>query len=293
MQTFLPYRDFARSAEVLDSPRLGKQRVETLQVLRALELGDYGWRNHPVVTMWRGRTPALVVYGLEVVRAWVARGYADATRDMIAEFAPEVERASQADLAAAGLLPGWLGDGRIHLSHRSALVRKDPEHYRPVFGDVPDDLPYHWPDPDSVPSPAPPSGRPMWVVRAPTDAAAGEFLAQGYAEVPAAGPRSAKGRRQVEAFTGEMRPGDLVGLPLDGGTRLAIGAVTGPAVVDASPRRTVRWYGELPREAVQPSAQLQDPRALFRVHLAESVHLAEPVNPTGGGSAAAPARTAG
>ncbi|WP_407659745.1 pyrimidine dimer DNA glycosylase/endonuclease V, partial [Kineococcus indalonis] len=35
MQTFLPYPGFARSAAVLDAPRLGKQRVETLQVLRA------------------------------------------------------------------------------------------------------------------------------------------------------------------------------------------------------------------------------------------------------------------
>ena len=36
MQTFLPFADFAASAAVLDDRRLGKQRVETLQVLRAL-----------------------------------------------------------------------------------------------------------------------------------------------------------------------------------------------------------------------------------------------------------------
>jgi hypothetical protein len=42
VQTFLPYPDFRRTAEVLDSPRLGKQRVETLQILRALELPEYG-----------------------------------------------------------------------------------------------------------------------------------------------------------------------------------------------------------------------------------------------------------
>jgi hypothetical protein len=126
MQTFLPYRDFARSADVLDPPRLGKQRVETLQVLRALELGDYGWQSHPVVRMWRGRTPALVAYGLIVVRAWQARGHADSTYELIAEFAPDVEQLTQAELADSRLLPSWLGDGRLHLSHRSALVRKDP-----------------------------------------------------------------------------------------------------------------------------------------------------------------------
>jgi hypothetical protein len=35
VQTFLPYADFAESARVLDRARLGKQRVEALQVLRA------------------------------------------------------------------------------------------------------------------------------------------------------------------------------------------------------------------------------------------------------------------
>ena len=67
VQTFLPYPDFRRTAEALDSPRLGKQRVETLQILRALELPEYGWGNHPAVRMWRGYTPALVCYGLTCV----------------------------------------------------------------------------------------------------------------------------------------------------------------------------------------------------------------------------------
>ena len=35
MQTFLPYENFAASAAVLDNKRLGKQRVETLQVIKA------------------------------------------------------------------------------------------------------------------------------------------------------------------------------------------------------------------------------------------------------------------
>ena len=42
-------------------------------------------------------------------------------------------------------LPPWLGDADFHRSHRSALLRKDPAHYRPFFPDVPDDLPYVWP----------------------------------------------------------------------------------------------------------------------------------------------------
>jgi hypothetical protein len=297
MQTFLPYRDFARSAQVLDSPRLGKQRVETLQVLRALELGEYGWRNHPVVKMWRGRTPALVVYGLEVVRAWRGRGHADSTYDLIAEFAPGAEAATQEDLAAQGLLPSWLGDGRIHLSHRSALLRKDPDFYRPVFGDVPDDLPYHWPDGDELPEPgAPriePEGEPLWVVRAPTPDAAQAFLDRGYAALADPPARSAKARRQLAAFVEQVQVGDLVALPVDGGAHLVLGEVTGPyrelpTVEDLPHRRDVRWHGEVPREAVRPSAQLQDPRSLFQVRLNGNV-----TGNVTGSAAAAPGPAAG
>ena len=51
-------------------------------------------------------------------------------------------------LLAAGALPSWLFDEALQRTHRSALVRKDPDHYRPLFGDdlsAPDDLPYVWP----------------------------------------------------------------------------------------------------------------------------------------------------
>lgn len=36
MQTFLPYEDFNQSTAVLDRQRLGKQRVEALQLLKAI-----------------------------------------------------------------------------------------------------------------------------------------------------------------------------------------------------------------------------------------------------------------
>ena len=53
MQTFLPYPDFAESARCLDRQRLGKQRVETAQILRCIvENRTGGWANHPAVRMW-------------------------------------------------------------------------------------------------------------------------------------------------------------------------------------------------------------------------------------------------
>ena len=76
---------------------------------------------------------------------------------LIAEFAPDVVARPQAELAAAGLLPWWVGNEELHRSHRSNLLAKDPDFYRPrfaeLFGAEPDDLPYVWPEPDDVPPP--------------------------------------------------------------------------------------------------------------------------------------------
>ena len=143
MQTFLPYPSFEDSAAALDPARLGKQRVETLQLLRANTVPDYGWRHHPAAKMWAGRLPALVAYGLAMTDAWTTLGRADSVRAQLLEFAPAVDGVPQSEVE----MPRWLGDAAFHLSHRSNLVRKDPEFYRPRFGDVPDDLPYIWPTP--------------------------------------------------------------------------------------------------------------------------------------------------
>lgn len=48
MQTFLPYPNFIGSAKVLDSKRLGKQRVENLQIMQAL-LGKRVGNTHYLV----------------------------------------------------------------------------------------------------------------------------------------------------------------------------------------------------------------------------------------------------
>ena len=152
MQTFLPYPDFARTARVLDGRRLGKQRVETLQILRALRRPGHGWRNHPAVRMWRGYEEALTAYGLAICAEWCARGHADTCADKIAtELTTMTGRKrvrSQRELRRLGRLPPWLGRRAFHRSHRSALVRKEPSWYRPRLGaDVADDLAYVWPVP--------------------------------------------------------------------------------------------------------------------------------------------------
>ena len=296
MQTFLPVSDFTDSARLLDSPRLGKQRVETLQILRAIELPDYGWANHPAVLMWRGRTSALVAYGVAMARVWRERGFADSTEIQIGEFAPEVVGVPQTELGAAGLLPSWLGNEALHRSHRSNLIAKDPGFYRhrfaERFGPEPDDLPYVWPPPDEVPRAPVPDGTPVWVVRPRAHGELGACLAAGVVglgtqsgvDVDAtglspvelrvlakelSGRRPAKDLRQLSAFLDDIRPGDRVGLPIEHGAGLLLGEVVGDYLFQGREllphRRPARWDRVVPRSAARPPATLQDPRALFQV----------------------------
>jgi hypothetical protein len=152
MQTFLPHPGFAATAEVLDPLRLGKQRVEAIQVLRGLTVPGYGWRHHPAVRMWAGYEEALVRYGLEICRAWTVTGRADTcAATLVADLSTATgipAPRDQPELCRTGDLPPWLGDPAFHRSHRSALIRKDPAYYAPLWPDVPPDLPYVWPPSD-------------------------------------------------------------------------------------------------------------------------------------------------
>jgi hypothetical protein len=148
VQTFLPYADFERSARVLDQKRLGKQRVECIQVVRGLTRPGYGWRHHPAVLMWKGFEEALGRYAFTCCEVWVEGGFADTCAatigtDLASHGITRVR--SQPELAEAGALPPWLGDPAFHRSHQSALIRKDPSFYGPLFPGVPDHLDYVWP----------------------------------------------------------------------------------------------------------------------------------------------------
>ena len=148
MQTFLPHLDFEQSARALDLRRLGKQRVECIQVVRGLTREGYGWRHHPAVKMWQGHEEALGRYSLTCCEVWTGHGFADTCAATIAADLAEAgvtQVRSQLELASAGALPSWLGDPEFHRAHQSALVRKDPGFYAPMFPGVPDDLPYRWP----------------------------------------------------------------------------------------------------------------------------------------------------
>mgnify|MGYP003639073826 FL=1 len=136
MQTFLPYKDFKESLNVLDNKRLGKQRSETYHILNILlqRTDKKGYANHPIVHMWRGHETALQEYFNVNTELWLLRGFRHTMGYEIIDT--EVK------------YPTWLGDKRFHQSHRANLLRKDSEYYSKFGWTEEQDIPYVWLDTD-------------------------------------------------------------------------------------------------------------------------------------------------
>lgn len=137
MQTFLPYNDFQQSVECLDDKRLGKQRVEAMQILNILTgvNPNARWKNHVAVRMWKGYEEALKLYHNLAIEEWIRRGKNNNMELYYVEL--------------GGILyPSWMHDPRLVISHRCNLLRKDFDYYVQFFGDKYDvDAPYWWPVP--------------------------------------------------------------------------------------------------------------------------------------------------
>jgi hypothetical protein len=129
----MPYPNLKKSLKVLDSRRLGKQRVEAFQILNILlkRTKKQGWKNHPAVKMWAGYENALKLYFNKAVKLWISKGYKNTMKLEIIE--------------GKIILPKWMGDKKFHDSHKSNLLRKDKEFYFKFSKEVPDNLEYVWP----------------------------------------------------------------------------------------------------------------------------------------------------
>jgi hypothetical protein len=169
MQTFLPSSNFIETAKILDYKRLGKQRLEAIDILylslrhtkrdmrdffnKSDKQAEYLWkryRNHPAVLMWNHYEKALALYGYIICLIWKNRGYKDNQLETFGTF-----------LKTEGVLdwllfdgkndyvnipyPEWLGNEKFHASHRSNLLRKNKEFYSQYNWKETDDLPYIWP----------------------------------------------------------------------------------------------------------------------------------------------------
>lgn len=139
MQTFLPYPDFDKSAHCIDPSRLGNQVYR-----EGKTLVKGGWPNHPASKMWKGYGIALAEYCLACLRELTARGRNYPTH---IEYFTEIRNRGEI------VLPPWVGDDRLHSSHRAALLFKKPEWYgkfgwneSPIVPNENGKLPYFWPN---------------------------------------------------------------------------------------------------------------------------------------------------
>lgn len=139
MQIFLPYPDMNKSLQTLDNKRLGKQRVETYQIISAitrrpkLDGTPYkGWLNHPCTVMWKNHIPALKLYMNISITEWIERGFKNTMG--LEEINEEI------------VLPPFIGNERFHSSHRANLLKKEPDFYSKYqWTENPQD-PYVWLD---------------------------------------------------------------------------------------------------------------------------------------------------
>lgn len=142
MQIFLPYPDMKKSLQTLDNKRLGKQRVETYQIISAitrrpkLDGTPYkGWLNHPCTVMWKNYVLALKLYMNYSITEWVERGFKNTM---------ELENISDEKI----VIPPFIGNERFHSSHRANLLKKEPDFYSKYnWTENPED-PYVWLDKD-------------------------------------------------------------------------------------------------------------------------------------------------
>jgi hypothetical protein len=86
--------------------------------------------------MWTGYEHELAKYGIVMCAAWIAKGFADTCLGKILAESRHWKDTGQ---------PYWIGDDRVHYSHKSNLIRKRPDIYKPMWPDIGPDEPYYWP----------------------------------------------------------------------------------------------------------------------------------------------------
>jgi len=119
MQTFLPYPNYIRSVQSLDMKRLGKQRVEAMQIINILEGKPSKQKNHPAIKMWVGYTNSLKYYCNCCIDEWIKRGF----KNTMVKY--DVDHQNED--------PWWIGDESFHRAMRARLIVKDEAFYLPKF----------------------------------------------------------------------------------------------------------------------------------------------------------------
>ena len=139
MQTFITDLDISTSMKNLDNKRLGKQRVEALQIADCLLVRESRWKNHPAVKMWRGYEDFLIlIYIKSAMDEWTRKGFKN--EKCLEWWKSLLPRVRESEIGK----PFWINENFVK-AHRSNLIRKNANFYKNKWPDIPDNLPYIWP----------------------------------------------------------------------------------------------------------------------------------------------------
>ena len=163
VNTFIIVPDIVKTAQLLDTKRLGKQRIEALEIINCLEEFDKTgkitskWGNHPVVKCWMGFTNHLKVYYNIILREWINRGY---NNNM--EFY-QIENENLYHIVPCNFhnnsivfcgtynyysFPFWVAFYPFYMSHQASLCRKYPKYYSSLLREELNyflEIGYFWP----------------------------------------------------------------------------------------------------------------------------------------------------
>jgi hypothetical protein len=161
---------FTQTAKSLDSKRLGKQRVEAMQILNVIlkrvrvdgkhltheetksllkknsaknwpfevprekvekQIVKPGWKNHPCISLWKDYPDVLKLYFNCIVEEWIERKYQN---NLELEFVDET----------CLQIPPFLENEEFINSHRRNMMRKNKEFYAKIFGEMEEKDGYMW-----------------------------------------------------------------------------------------------------------------------------------------------------
>jgi len=105
--------------------------MESSILLQSITVGN-GWSFHPASRMWKNYSNALSLYLNMCIKEWINRGYKNNMKLI------EIEKDSVS-------LPPWMGDERLHSSHRASLLYKNPIYYGQFGWKEEPRINYFWP----------------------------------------------------------------------------------------------------------------------------------------------------
>ena len=146
VNTFIVSTNLKKNFKILDRRRLGKQRLECLQIINALEGTSTGYINHSATKAFysenkkelKNNIKALKIYYNYCLREWIKRGYKnsmefytiykDIDKDTYEEYTSYNNRRE-----GIVYMPWFFSYRPFILSHQASLLRKEKDYYKEYF----------------------------------------------------------------------------------------------------------------------------------------------------------------